>query len=219
VKVHAIFKGASKVKVEITIRVLGEENESAEVLLGRVASLLRDQPSVLVETVGAKGETIAVKASKEEDEDTLNVKAEAASGKKRGRKSNAEKAAEAAAAEKSSSKKKKAEPEPEEDEEEFDDIDIEGDEEDESEEDEGEDEEPEEKPAKSKGKAKDKKGSGLTLEGDIIPAFRKFTGAHGNSAGADVMKQFGVQSVRDLDEGDYPAVLEAIASYKPKKKK
>lgn len=205
-------------KVEITIRVLGEENESAEVLLGRVASLLRDQPSVLVETVGAKGETIAVKASKEDSDEGDEAAPADKPKSKRGRKSNAEKAAEAAAAEKSP-KKKKAEPEPEEDEEEFDDIDIEDEGEDESDEDEGEDEEPEEKPAKSKGKAKDKKGSGLTLEGDIIPAFRKFTGAHGNSAGADVMKQFGVQSVRDLDEGDYPAVIEAIASYKPKKKK
>lgn len=205
-------------KVEITIRVLGEENESAEVLLGRVASLLRDQPSVMVETVGGKGETIAVKASKE-DQDDEDASAEKPTKGKRGRKSNAEKAAEAAAAEKSA-KKKKAEPEPEEDFEDDDIEDLDEAEDVETDEDQDDDEEPEEeKPAKSKGKAKDKKGAGLTLEGDIIPAFRKFTGAHGNSAGAEVMKQFGVQSVRDLDQNDYPAVIEAIASYKPKKKK
>lgn len=203
-------------KVEITIRVLGEENETAETLLGRVASLLRDQPSVLLETVGAKGETIAVKASREAEEDEDEAAPADKPAKKRGRKSNAEKAAMAETVEKPS-KKKKAEPEPEEDEEFEDDIDEleDGEEGDEDE----VDEEPEEKPAKGKGKTKDKKGAGLTLEGDIIPAFRKFTGAHGNSAGAEVMKQFGVQSVRDLDQNDYPAVIEAIASYKPKKKK
>lgn len=201
-------------KVEITIRVLGEENETAETLLGRVASLLRDQPSVLLETVGAKGESIAVKTSKEDEEDEESAPAEKPKSK-RGRKSNAEKAAMAEAEPEKPSKKKKAEPEPEEDEE-FDDIEeLEDSDEGEDE----EDEEPEEKPAKGKGKAKDKKGAGLTLEGDIIPAFRKFTGQHGNSAGAEVMKIFGVQSVRDLDDSDYPKVIEAIAAYKPKKKK
>lgn len=204
-------------RVEITVRVTGDENQTAEALLNQVAGLLKSQPTVLVK---------AVSAAKPEADSADEAEAPAEPRKKRGRPSTKDAAAAQSPAPKGKSKKAAAEVDDSEDEEDDDETEVEEFEDDDETDTEGdadeddEDEEPEEeKPAKGKAKAKADKGPQFTLEGDIIPAFRKFCSAHGHGAGAEVMKKFGVQSVRDLDAAEYGAVMEALKNYKGKPKK
>lgn len=176
------------VQVEITIKVLGSENETAEQLLGRVSAVLRNQPQILVHDVSE--EKPKPKKIAAADEDTPK--------KGPGR----------------PSKKKEKDPEPEEELEELeeveDEIEVEEDEDD-------ADDKPEEdeKPKKSDSK---KSAKGPTIEGDVIPAFKALTKEYGNGAGAEILRMFKVTSVRDLEDDDIPKVLKAIKAYKPKKK-
>lgn len=215
-------------QVEITIRVLGKENETAESLLSRVSGLIRDQPSVLVHYGPAdKAQTEPVtppeeKAAEPASSKPAKSKSDDGDGKrKRGRPKKDEAL--------------KKEPEPVKDDEDDEDEDAEddalwelqevdedggGDDEDAAEDDEDaaedDDDEQEAQPVKAapKEKAKGKKAQKLTLEGDIIPAFRALTSNHGNAAGASILKKFGVQSVRDLADEQYAEVLTAIHDYK-----
>lgn len=167
--------------VEVTIKVLGDADETAEQLLGRIAAVLRNQPQILIEDTAGKA---AQKEKAKADE------GEKPTQKKRGRPA-------------------KKEEEPEELEKVDDEIEIEEDEESED----GDEADEDEKPAPKKKSS----GSDLTIEGDIIPAFKAFTKAHGNGAGAEILQLFKVTSVRDLDDEDLPKVIKALKSYKKKK--
>ncbi len=74
---------------------------------------------------------------------------------------------------------------------------------DEEDEDESEDEEPE--PVKARPRAK--KGTGLS---DVIAAFKDFADANGRPAAKKVLTKFKVDSVRDLPEDKYDAVLKLL---------
>lgn len=51
----------------------------------------------------------------------------------------------------------------------------------------------------------------LTLEGDIIPAFKDYNDKHGRAKVAAVLDKFGVKSVRHLKESDFAAVMKIIS--------
>lgn len=182
-------------QVEVIIKITGRDGETAEELLGRAAGVLKNQPSILVgDATQSPSAKKAEKVEKAQDEEPKG---------KRGRPAG------------SGKKVKDEEPE-------LEDLEISDEEEEESDEDaaEEEDEEPK-KPSKTQTKAKggSDKGSKITIEGDIIPAFKKLTSEHGTKAGAEILSQFNVTSVRDLEEGDLKDVLDALASYRPAKKK
>lgn len=209
-------------QVEITIKVLGSENETAEQLLTRVGGLLKNQPSILVEQRASEAGTAAkVSAAPELVRKDPLLEPEAPK-KKRGRPRKDETTAVIDdgkdPVQRAIEKATKEARDDEELEEEFGDgddneawLDEEFRDEDEGEADEPEDEEP----VKAKEKTKSKKAPRLTLEGDIIPAFRTLTSKHGNPAGGEILKKFGVQSVRDLGEDEYEDVLTVIQNYQP----
>lgn len=62
-----------------------------------------------------------------------------------------------------------------------------------------------------------KKGKKLTLDGDIIPACAKYSQKYDRPAVLKILKSFGVKSVRELDEDDFPKVLEALKKAPGKK--
>ncbi len=129
-------------------------------------------------------------------------------------------------------KKKVAEPEPKHEDDDLDlgeteeaDDDFLGTDEDESDEPETNEDEPEEKPKAKKGasskaepakKAKAEKGP--TLD-ELLKVFKSLVDKlQGNREPAlAILKKFKVKSVRDIDETDYPRVLEAIKAATPKK--
>lgn len=50
----------------------------------------------------------------------------------------------------------------------------------------------------------------LTLKGDIIPAFRKYSEKHTREAAGKVLLGLGVKSVHDLQPSQYPVVLRTL---------
>lgn len=55
-----------------------------------------------------------------------------------------------------------------------------------------------------------KKATKLTLEGDIIPAFRAFAGKHTREKAGKVLAKFGVKSVKDIPAAKYADVLKVL---------
>ncbi len=51
---------------------------------------------------------------------------------------------------------------------------------------------------------------GLTLEGNIIPAFQKFADKHSREKAGKVLTKYGVKSVRDLPKEKYPEILKLL---------